>query len=171
MVLEDFLFPQESIRYQCKYYIKHGGDDYVLYITNRRIIDHKRTGFIFKKYKVFSVALQEVINLSLREKGLINKKGYLIIETKTKKEEFEGEINDVKSLWKEMQKFLGYTSGRDALPNDPQTVQTAPSVNVNVSHVPKPQEDDVFTILARRLAKGEISVEQYTEMKKALSSG
>jgi hypothetical protein len=169
LVLEDFLFPQESIQYQCKYYIKHGGDDYVLYITNRRIIGHKRKGFIFKKDRVFSVALQEVVNLSYQETGIVNKKGLLIIETKTKKEPFEGERNDVKTLWREMQKFLGYTSGRGALPDEPVQTPASNSVSVHIDQAAKATDDPV-KILARRLAMGEISMEQYTEMKKLVTS-
>ncbi|MFY3740343.1 MAG: hypothetical protein HMLIMOIP_000780 [Candidatus Nitrosomirales archaeon] len=61
------MFPQEVIRYQSKHSIKYGGEEYVLYITNRRVIGHKRMGLILKKDKVFSVALEEVSNLRYDE--------------------------------------------------------------------------------------------------------
>lgn len=170
MVLEDFLFPQEVIQYQSKYYVKYGATDYALYITNRRVIGHRRGGLITKKDRVFSIALEEITNLRYDEVGIIRKSGWLTIETKTKKIPFHGDIGDVKVIWQEMQKFLGFTAGKGA--QNEEFVKTAPqsSVSVNVNSSPSTPDDDPLKILALRLAKGEITMEQYNEMKKALSS-
>jgi hypothetical protein len=101
LALKEFLFPQEVIKYQSQRQIKYAGQDYVLYITNRRVIGHKIKGFIFKKDKVFSVALEEIANLKYEEKGLVHKKGVLVIETVDQKMpfEFEGGMEDVKVVW------------------------------------------------------------------------
>ncbi|WP_415280821.1 hypothetical protein [Candidatus Nitrososphaera sp. FF02] len=153
MTLQEFLFPQEAIKYQSQRQIRYGGQDYVLYITNRRVIGHKIKGFVFKKDKVFSVALEEISYLKYDEKGLVHKKGVLAIETLDQKMrfEFEGGIEDVKVVWQEMQKQLGYV--------EPLGAPTAYSENSHRAPV---------RILDERLSKGEITIEQYTELKKTL---
>jgi hypothetical protein len=171
LVLEDFMFLQESIQYQCKYYIKHGkgGENYVLYIINLRIIGHKRRGFIFNKARVFCVALQEDINLSLDKRGIINKKGYLVIETKTEKAKFEGQVNDIKNLWKEMQKFLGYTSDLGALPDEPVTTLSN-NATVHVDQTPKDNEEGPVKIVSLQLDIGEVNMNLYPEIRHSLGS-
>ena len=168
LVLEDFLFPQEVIRYQSKHDIEYGGEAYVLYITNRRILGHRRKGFIFKKDRVFSVALEEVSNLKYEERGLISKKGILRIETKTTPYEFEGKVGDVKVVWKEMQKFLGYRAGVGA-----PTAYTRPSTSIGDSgsnhEIPK-EVKEAIKQLKLRLAKGEITEEEYMRLKRTIES-
>jgi Short C-terminal domain len=158
MGLEEFLFPQEQVKYQSLRTIQHDGEDYVLHITNRRIIGHKRKGFIFKKDRVFSVALQEITNLDYKEKGIVSKKGILMIETKIKKEPFEGKAEEVKAVWREMQKYLGLQEAAGAAANE----------SSNCKNQTLPHETDPSRVLAMRLAKGEITKEEYAELKKAL---
>ncbi|MFY3739938.1 MAG: hypothetical protein HMLIMOIP_000363 [Candidatus Nitrosomirales archaeon] len=168
MVLEDFLFPQEVVQYQSKHNIKYSGDDYVLYITNRRVIGHKRMGLILKKDKVFSVALEEVSNLRYEEQGLISKKGILTIETKTQKIPFEGKVEDVKVVWREMQKFLQYRAGVGA-----PTAYTKPSERSSGSSATEKNApettDDTIKVLKMRLAKGEISEEEFLRLKNTIA--
>lgn len=164
MVLEDFLLPQEVLSYQSKHKIKYGGDDYVLYITNRRIIGHKRKGIIFKKDRVFSVALEEVNNLRYDEQGVVRKRGILVIETKTQKIPFEGKVQDVKIIWKEMQKLLGFKAGMGA----PTAYTKPPSTSDSSDEkIPKAVEE-VIKVLKMRLAKGEISEEEFLKLKKTI---
>ncbi len=166
MVLEDFLLPQEVIQYQSKHDIQYGGEDYVLFITNRRVIGHRRKGFIFKKDRVFSVALEEVTNLKYDEQGLINKKGILVIETKTQKIPFEGKIKDVKVIWQEMQKYLGFRTGvgaPTAYARQSNSYNNPPSSDT----IPK-EVDEVIKVLKMRLAKGEISEEEFFRLKKTV---
>lgn len=166
MVLEDFLLPQEVIQYQSKNRISYGGDDYVLFLTNRRVIGHKRKGFILKKDRVFSVALEEVNNLRYDEQGLISKKGILLIETKTQKIPFKGDIKDVKVIWQEMQKFLGYEHGMGS----PTAYTKPPEKNNSYSSSEElPDEvNEVIKILKMRLAKGEISQDEFFKLKKSV---
>lgn len=108
MGLQEFLFPQEEIKYQSPNPVQFmGQNDCVIYITNRRVIVHKVRGHIFKKDNVVSIALQEITDLVYEEKGL-PKKGVLNIVTLTKNEgPFKGKTEDMKVLWREMQKYLG----------------------------------------------------------------
>ncbi|MCE9653283.1 MAG: hypothetical protein K8Q89_09585 [Nitrosarchaeum sp.] len=164
MVLEDFLLPQEVIQYQSKHDIQYGAENYVLFITNRRIIGHRRKGFIFKKDRVFSVALEEVSNLKYDEQGIVRKKGFLIIETRTQKIPFEGNPKDVKVIWQEMQKFLGFQKGLGAA-----TAYTKPRNSENEYHGEIPKEaEEVIKVLKMRLAKGEISEDDFYRLKKTV---
>lgn len=163
MVLEDFLLPQEVIQYQSKHDIQYGGENYVLFITNRRIIGHRRKGFIFKKDRVFSVTLEEVSNLRYDEQGIVRKKGFLIIETRTQKIPFEGNPKDVKVIWQEMQKFLGFQKGLGAA-----TAYTKPqNSETNLNGIPK-EAEEVIKVLKMRLAKGEISEDDFYRLKKTV---
>lgn len=107
MPLEDFLFPGESIRYQCRKEITYAKNPYVLYITDRRVLGHKRKGLIFKKDQVFSAALEEIRNLKYHEEGIVRKKGILFLQTVGQTLSFEGEAEEVKVVYREMQQFLG----------------------------------------------------------------
>jgi len=79
--LEVFLFPGESIRYQCRKEILYAKNPYVLYITDRRVLGHKIKGLVFKKDQVFSAALEEIRNLNYHEVGIVWKRGILTLQT------------------------------------------------------------------------------------------
>jgi hypothetical protein len=167
LVLEDFLFPQEAIQYQSNRPIHYGDTEYIIFITNRRVLGHKRHGLIRKKDRVLSVALEEITNLQYEEKGLISKSGVLLILTKTQQYVFSGKTEDVKIIWKEMQKHLGYrvplgaptayTKPMDYTPTTSEAQKSSPS-----------HTDEATKILMMRYAKGEITKEQYQELKKTL---
>ncbi len=109
-VLEDFLYLNNPNKYHGRKDVKeYSGTDTTLYIVNRRVIVHKRRSKIIKKDKVFSVALDEIINLKYDDKGLVSKKGTLTIETKTQKIPFEGNVDDVNVICQEMQQILQIT--------------------------------------------------------------
>jgi hypothetical protein len=77
----------------------------------------------------------------------------LHIEAKDQKYDVMGSPNDVKALWQELQKFQGQAVAKGA------SIAEIPKVVV---------DDDASKILAVRFAKGEISLDQYNEMKRAL---
>jgi hypothetical protein len=169
LVLEDFLFPQEAIQYQSDRPIHYADTEYVIFITNRRVLGHKRHGLIRRKDRVLSVALEEITNLQYEEKGLISKSGILLILTKTQQYVFSGKPDDVKIIWKEMQKHLGYR-----VPLGAPSAYSKPT-----SHTPTVSEsqesgststDEATKILRIRYAKGEITREQYEELKGTLEA-
>jgi len=114
MPLEDFIFPGETVRYQCQKEIMYAKNPYVLYITDRRVLGHKRKGLIFKKDQVFSAALEEIRNLTYHEEGIIRKRGILILQTVGQTLPFEGDAEEVKVVFREMQQFLGQSPRRGA---------------------------------------------------------
>lgn len=151
MGLQEFLFPQEEIKYQSPQPVQFMGQNHcVIYITNRRVIVHKMRGHIFKKDNVISIALQEITDLVYEEKGL-PKKGVLMIHTITKIEgPFKGKPEDMKVLWREMQKYLGMYEAMGAAGTDVAT------------------SADPLQVLKTRLATGEISPEEYARLKNAM---
>jgi len=105
LVLEDFLLPNETVRYQSSNKISYFGDKFYFYITNRRILVYRSKGKVFKKDRVIAEKLEDITSLSYNEKGLMRKKGLLSVQTESKRMFFEGKIPDVKDIWQELQKY------------------------------------------------------------------
>ena len=106
LVLEDFLLPNEVIRYQSPGMIRYLGDKFYFYITNRRILVYRSRGKVLKKDRVIAERLEAIKSLNYNERGLVRKKGYLSVETESKRMFFEGKILDVKGIWQELQKYI-----------------------------------------------------------------
>lgn len=106
LVLEDFLLPRETIRYQSPGMIRYLGDKFYFYITNRRILVYRGRGKVFKKDRVIAERLEAIKSLSYNERGLVRKRGFLSVQTESKRMFFEGKIPDVKGIWQELQKYI-----------------------------------------------------------------
>lgn len=106
MVLEDFLLPGEVIIFQSGN-VRSLNDRFVFYITDQRILLHRRRGVVLKKDRVISERIENIRTLNYDEKGLVKKKGVLRIETISKKmEPIEGKAPDIKAIWQELQKYI-----------------------------------------------------------------
>jgi len=106
LVLEDFLLPNEAIRYKSPGMIRYLGEKFYFYITNRRILVYRSRGKVFKKDRVIAERLEAIKSLNYNERGLARKRGYLNVETESKRMFFEGKIPDVKGIWQELQKNI-----------------------------------------------------------------
>ena len=106
LVLEDFLFPGETIVFQSGK-VKSLNDHFDLYITDQRILLYRRRGVVFKKDRIVAERLEDIKTLHYDEKGVVQKKGVLLIETISKKmEPIEGNVLDIKAIWQELQKYI-----------------------------------------------------------------
>ena len=106
MVLEDFLLPGEVVIFQSGK-VKSLNDRFIFYITDQRILLHRRRGVVFKKDRVISERIENIRTLDYDEKGLVKRKGVLRIETMSKKmEPIEGRVPDIKAIWQELQKHI-----------------------------------------------------------------
>jgi len=105
LVLEDFLFPNETIKYQSPNKINYLGDKFYFYITNQRILVYRSKGKVFKKDRVIAEKLEAIEGLSYNEKGLMRKKALLSVQTENKRMFFVGKIPDIKEIWQELQKY------------------------------------------------------------------
>ncbi len=106
LVLKDFLLPNEAIRYQSPGMIRYLGDKFYFYITNRRILVYRSRGKVSKKDRIIAEKLEAVKSLNYNERGLIRKRGFLSVQTESKRMYFEGKIPDVKGIWQELQKHI-----------------------------------------------------------------
>lgn len=106
MVLKDFLLPGEVIIFQSGK-VKTLNDHFVFYITDQRILLHRRRGVVLKKDRVISERIENIRTLDYDEKGVMKKKGVLHIETISKKmEPIEGRVPDIKAIWQELHKYI-----------------------------------------------------------------
>ena len=105
LVLEDFLLPDEIIMYQSPNKISLFGEKFYFYLTNQRVLVYRGKGRVFKKDRVITEKLESVEGLSYGEKGLMRKKAFLNIRTETKRMFLEGKIQDMKEIWREVQKL------------------------------------------------------------------
>ena len=106
MVLEDFLFPGEVITFQSGK-VETLNDRFDFYITDQRILLHRRRGVLFKKDRVIAERIEDIRTLHYDEKGIAKKKGVLRVETVSKKmEPIEGKVPDIKAIWQELQKHI-----------------------------------------------------------------
>ena len=105
LVLEDFLFPNETIKYQSPNKISYLGDKFYFYITNQRMLVYRSKGKYFKKDRIIAEKLEAIKSLSYNEKGIMRKKARLNVQTESKRMFFEGKIPDIKDIWQELQKY------------------------------------------------------------------
>jgi len=106
LVLKDFLLPGEVIIFQSRK-VKSLNDHFIFYITDQRILLHRRRGVVLKKDRVISERIENIRTLDYDEKGLVKKKGVLRIETVSKKmDPIEGKVPDIKAIWQELQKYI-----------------------------------------------------------------
>ena len=106
MVLEEFLFPGETIIFQSGK-VETLNDRFDFYITDQRILLYRRRGVVFKKDRVVAERIEDIRTLQYDEKGIVKKKGVLRIETVSKKmEPIEGKVSDIKAIWQELQKYI-----------------------------------------------------------------
>jgi len=106
LVLEDFLFPGETIIFQSGKVVTLN-DWFHCYITDQRILLHRRRGVVFKKDRVIAERIEDIRTLHYDEKGIVKKRGILRIETVSKKmEPIEGKASDIKAIWQELQKYI-----------------------------------------------------------------
>ncbi len=106
MVLTDFLYPGETIVFQSNK-IESLNDNFFFYITDQRILLHRRRGVLFKKDRIIAERIEDIRTMQYVETGVFRKRGILRIETYSKKmDPLVGKVADVKAIWQEMQKYI-----------------------------------------------------------------
>jgi hypothetical protein len=106
LVLSDFLYPGEAVVFQSGT-VRTLNDQFFLYITDQRILLHRRKGVLFKKDRIIAERLEDIRTMQYSEVGTLKKKGILHIETYSKKmDPIVGKVSDIKAIWQEMQKYI-----------------------------------------------------------------
>jgi hypothetical protein len=106
LVLSEFLYPGESIVFQSNR-IESLGDRFFFFITDQRILLYRRRGVLFKNDRVITERIEDIRSMQYGEFGVLRKKGFLRIETLSKKmDPIVGKVADIKAIWQEMQKYI-----------------------------------------------------------------
>ena len=106
MVLTEFLYPNETIVFQSGK-IESLNDNFFFYITDQRILLHRRRGVFFKKDRIIAERIEDIRTMQYIETGVFRKRGILSIDTYSKKmDPLVGKVADVKAIWQEMQKYI-----------------------------------------------------------------
>jgi hypothetical protein len=106
VVLKDFLYPGEEIVFQSNK-IESLNDTFFFYITDQRILLHRRRGVLFKKDRIIAERIEDIRTMQYGEMGILRKRGILRIETLSKKmDPIVGKVADIKAIWQEMQKYI-----------------------------------------------------------------
>jgi len=106
VVLADFLYPGETIIFQSNK-VQSLNDTFFFFITDQRILLYRRRGVLFKKDRIIAERIEDIRSMHYLEKGIVRKKGVLLIETYSKKmDPIVGKVADIKAIWQEMQKYI-----------------------------------------------------------------
>jgi hypothetical protein len=106
LVLKDFLQPGENIVFQSGR-IESLNDNFFFYITDSRILLHRRRGVFVKRDRIIAERIEDIRTLVYDEKGMLRRRGVLHIETYSKKmDPIVGKVADIKAIWQEMQKYI-----------------------------------------------------------------
>jgi len=69
MPLKDFLVPEEKVKFVCRSDIQYANKRYDLFITNKRILLYRESGFINKSEDVICEKIERLQGLEYKEKG------------------------------------------------------------------------------------------------------
>ena len=95
------------IRFQSPRRVRTHGDLFEFYITDHRMLLYKRRGVVLKRDTIIAERLEDIRTLHYHEKGVLEKRGVLHIETLSKKmEPIEGRSSNIKAIWQELQKYI-----------------------------------------------------------------
>jgi hypothetical protein len=131
--LEDYLLPNETIKYQSEFNVQYGDKYYTVLLTDNRLILFARRGFIFKGDDVITEAIRDVQGIKYKETGMIIKTAHLIVESKTIIDLIGNQLA-IKTLYQRLLPFLSpdlrQTSPIMYMPQTPYTYQM-PTHNVS----------------------------------------
>jgi hypothetical protein len=111
--VEVFLAPGENIRYRSPAPVEYQGDSYDFYITDRRLMWHKRTGLVFKKDKFTTEVLENVTAIKYSEKGIINKKGLIEVHLGDRTLPFQGQLATIRAIYSHVQALMQYVDKKE----------------------------------------------------------
>ena len=103
-MIQDYIVPQEEIRFQSSSYVKVSGKNYRLILTSGRLLLYAQRGRFAKNEDVMMSKLDELQGITYKEKGLIKKQGIIEIQGKTFLQ-LSGAATEVKPLYQQLMQF------------------------------------------------------------------
>jgi hypothetical protein len=71
--------PKEHIKYQSESNVKHDGKEYLVILTNNRLILYAVRGLIVKKDNVITELLTDIRGITYKETGVLSKTGHILV--------------------------------------------------------------------------------------------
>lgn len=105
MPLNDYLMPGEQTRFHSTGRVRFGVKHYHVILTDRRLLLYAQRGILVKNDEVISQRLEELQGIKFSEQGIIDRKGIIRIEGKTRMD-LEGSAKEMKALYLQMMQFL-----------------------------------------------------------------
>jgi len=103
--LEDYLMPNENIRYQSDFDVIYGDKAYTVVLTDIRLILYSRRGLLFKSDDVVTEAIRDIQGIKYKETGAIFKSSYLEILSRSRIV-LSGNRAALKTLYQRLLPFL-----------------------------------------------------------------
>lgn len=97
--------PGEQTRFHSTGSVRYGVKRYHVILTDRRLLLYAQRGMLFKNDDVITQRLDELQGIKYSEKGIIDKRGTISIEGKTRTN-LEGSAKEMKALYQQMMQFL-----------------------------------------------------------------
>jgi nitrous oxide reductase len=117
MPLEDYLMPNENIKYQSKFNVRYGEKMYSVILTDIRLILYAKRGVLFKNDDVVTELLTNIREIKYKETGVLTKTAHLqvnCIETQKANTGFiidlTGNQQSIKALYQRLLPFLALES-------------------------------------------------------------
>jgi len=105
MPLEDYLMPYENIRYQSDFDVFFAGKQYMVILTDVRLVLYSRRGLVFKSDDIVTEAIRDIQGIKYKERGILLKTSYLEILSHSKII-LEGKQASIKTLYQRLLPFL-----------------------------------------------------------------
>jgi len=106
MTFQDFITLDEVVKFRSPSPIDYLGDSYDFYISNKRLIWHKRSGLVFKKDNFICEMLENVKSIAFKEEGIINKRGIIKIIMGDRNLQFSGKLSAMRGIYNEAQALI-----------------------------------------------------------------
>ena len=99
MPLKDFLLPEEQVKFVCRRDIEYANKKYDLFITNKRNLLYRESGFISKSEDVVCEKIERLQGLEYKEKGGLLNLAKISINGGIKLD-IKGPSNEVRDMFK-----------------------------------------------------------------------
>jgi hypothetical protein len=97
--------PGEQTRFHSTGGVRYGAKRYHVILTDRRLLLYAQRGVLFKNDDIITQRLDELQGIKYNERGIIDKRGTIRIEGKTRMD-LEGSAKEMKALYQQMMQFL-----------------------------------------------------------------
>lgn len=102
MTIQEFLLPDENIKFQSKTKVKYGENRYNFLITDLRIILYAKRGRLLRSDDIISERLDKLHEIKYCEKGLVFRTAKITIQSNVNMDIF-GSCSELKQLFNNLQ--------------------------------------------------------------------